>query len=172
MQFLLSGVRYIIMLLIPLAYEEYFYRFSTNDVVLEVIVHSHHKDICRTSPEGLLSDCGDVVKVQAEVLHIKSHNKDDFLIVCDDGESRPGDDWQSLISIHGSAFGRGRACGLVVWALRFSAYFHQGCSTIITLKGSPKVFFFSQRQMKRNKTIMRVLCRILLSFCRFLWPLL
>lgn len=64
--------------------------------------------------------CQMVVKVQADMCYIKS----DFLILCNDDESRPGDIWQDLISSHGSAFCRGRACGPVVWAQRFFAYFH------------------------------------------------
>lgn len=64
------------------------------------------------------------MNVEAEVLYSKSHSRDDFLIVYNDDESRPGVDWQALISSHGSAFGRGRACGLVAWDLRFFAYFH------------------------------------------------
>lgn len=96
-------------------------------------------------------------------LRIKCHNKDEFLIVCNDNdnESSPGNDWQALILSHGSSFSRGRACGLVVWAVWLFAYFHQGCPTLMTLKSSKTTFLFlcvcSQPRIKRNNTIMSVL---------------
>lgn len=100
-----------------------FYSFSTNDLGLEVIAHSHHKSLKAFAEQAQKAYCQIVVNVNEEMLHTKSHSRDDFQIVCCSLTMNQDQMLTGKLS-HGPALDTGRTCGLVVWELWFFAYFH------------------------------------------------